>query len=247
MKVGLLIGVAMAVAGAAMSARAATIAIKDDSGSLDVLTPTLHTNNSLTNLYGTSPVVPAITQTSANSYQIDFSPTAGFNATAYALPAGETSTLDGSITILVTFPSAVQLTTSIFEDGVYRTTGTGTVDAYGGITVTALDATTLTKLPEFHGNSYFNPTFNTNGTWVLSDQVTGFTSSYSAYLIHVDNTLFAQALLTTPTADGLAWIAKKDFSLVLTTEGGGGKIPEPASLGVLALGSLALLARRRRA
>ena len=44
-------------------------------------------------------------------------------------------------------------------------------------------------------------------------------------------------------------IAKKDFTIIITTDGSTGSgppIPEPASLGVLALGTLALLSRRRR-
>ena len=227
-------------------AEAATISVLNDTGSVRVLTPTLFSSVSLNNLYGTSPVVPAITLTSDTSYEIDFAPTADFHASAYARPAGQTTTLDGSLDIIVTFSSAIQLTTNIFEDGVYSTSGTGTVGASGGVTVWAVDPQTHTKLEEFHGNSFGNPTLNPNGTWTLFDQVTGFEDSFSAYMIHIDNTLLAQALLPVPTADGSAYIAKKDFTLVLTSDGSGGNVPEPASLSVLALGGLALLTRRRR-
>jgi hypothetical protein len=243
MKSGLSVWMTLAVAGVvacALPAEAATITVLNDTGDVDVLTPTLHSRVSLTNLYGTSPVVPAITQTSATTYEIDFAPTAAFNASAYAQPAGQVTTVDGSLDIIVTFPSPVPLITDIFEDGVYVKSGTGAVNASGGVTVWAVDPSTYAKLSGPLGNAFGNATYNSNGTWVLTDQVSGFTGSYYAYMIHVDNILVAQATLPTPDAQGTAWIAKKDFTLVFTT-------PEPASLGVLALGALALLARRRRA
>jgi hypothetical protein len=61
----------------------------------------------------------------------------------------------------------------------------------------------------------------------------------------VDNDLIAESLAGAP---GFASIAKKNFSIIFTTDGssGGGPIPEPASLGVLVLGAGALFLRRRK-
>jgi hypothetical protein len=251
MKRGFLMLAALATASVLACANrveAATISVLNDTGDLDVITATQHSRTALTNLYGTAPVVPAITQTSNTSYEIDFAPTASFNASAYALPSGQTSTFDGSLDIIVTFSAPIQLTTNIFEDGVFNVTGNGKVNVTGGVTVWAVDPLTHVKLAESRLGSFGNPTINNNGTWTLADQVTGFTNSYSAYMIHVDNVLVAQSLLSSPAVDGSAWIAKKDFTLVLTTDGSGGNgIPEPASLSILALGGVALLARRRRA
>jgi hypothetical protein len=46
---------------------------------------------------------------------------------------------------------------------------------------------------------------------------------------------------------GSATVALKDLTITFTSEGGGGGIPEPATLSVTAVGRLALMARRRRA
>jgi hypothetical protein len=84
------------------------------------------------------------------------------------------------------------------------------------------------------------------GYWSLFDQVTGFSGTYFTYKISLDNILEAKSLASS-TSD-IAWISKKDFTFIFTTDGSsGGGVPEPASLGIMAMGCLALLARRRRA
>lgn len=227
--------------------QAATITLLGDTGSVRVLTPTLFTSVTVAAPYGTPPI-PAITQTSATSYEINFSPTADFHATAYSLPTGQTTTFDGSLDFVAVFSTAIKLTANIYEDGVYTVGGAGTVSATGGVTVTAVDPVTFVNAGEFLGNSFASAILNSNGTWTAFDQVTGFANEYMAYKIHVDNLLVAQSLFSTPSADGSAYIAKKDFRLVLTTDGSGGpNVPEPASLSLVAVGTLALLARRRRA
>jgi len=232
---------------------AATMTVLGDTGSLRVVTPTLASNVSIAGPYGTSVFMPVITQTSATAYELDFVPTADFFASASAQPGGQTTTMDGKLDIVVLFPGTpIHLTTNVFEDGLWQTSGTGTVKVNGGLVVTAVDPTTfvsLGSLGESHGNTFGTANFSGDGTWKLFDQVTGFTGQYTAYKISIDNVLIAQALAPSPNSQGDAAIYKKDFSLLLTTDGsgGGGNIPEPASLGVLALGSLALLARRRKA
>ena len=89
------------------------------------------------------------------------------------------------------------------------------------------------------------PAANLNsGYWSLTDQVTGFSGAYTTYKISLDNIL--EAVSPASEASGSAKIAKKDFTITFITDGGGGGVPEPASLSVLAMGSLALMARRRR-
>jgi hypothetical protein len=250
MKLGTAVWAAIAAAGVvvcAQRAQAATMTVLNDTGDVEAVIGSTYSRVHLTNLYGTSPVVPAVTQTSATSYEIDFAPTSGFSVSAYARPYGQTTNLDGSLDIVVTFASPVQLSTTIYEDGIYLTSGTGTVNAYAGVTVWAVNPETLVKLSGPKPGLFNNPTFLDSGMWTLSGQAGGFSDTHLAYMIHIDNNLMAQALLPDPGADGTAWIAKKDFTLVLTDESGGGGVPEPASLGVLALGALTLLARRRRA
>src|SRR5436189_251931 len=71
------------------------------------------------------------------------------------------------------------------------------------------------------GNSFGPASLNGNGTWNLFDQVTGFSGQYTAYKISIDNALFAQALVPLANSQGDAYIAKKDFSILLTTDGSG--------------------------
>jgi hypothetical protein len=231
---------------------AATVNLISDTGSKDVVTGAYSSSASIASPYGTSITPPTIVPISGTSWQIDLVPTAQFSAFAFAQPTGQTTTMDGKLDIYVTFPSTIKLTVNVNEDGWWSTSGTGTVSATGGLVVTAVDSGTLAAI-ESHGQAFGSPTLNSNGSWSLFNKLDGTSfwgdAGYTTYKISIDNTLIAQALLPSPNANGTAFIAKKDFTLVLTSDGssGGPNVPEPASLGVLALGGLALLARRRRA
>jgi hypothetical protein len=243
--------VACAVAGAvalvSSSVRAsAIVSLLGDSGTLTVETysPPTISSVTLSDPYGAPPLPTIVPIT--NGFALTFVPTAQFLATANSFSGGKTTTMDGKLDLLITFSSPVQLTTNVYEDGIYSKTGTGTVNASGGVVVSEADHVIPTQTV---GNSFPGATYNASGTWSIFDQATGFTSSFSNYKVSIDNTLIAEALATQGT--GTSYIAKKDFTLVFTTDGSSGsgqspQTPEPASLGVLALGGIALLARRRK-
>jgi hypothetical protein len=225
-----------------------------DSGQLEVqaFTPTLQEATiSFNDMYGSSPF-PTITQVSSTVYEIKFTPSAAFFASANNHAFPETATISGELSFNVQFSSAVHLTTNVFEDGIWNTTGNGTigVSAGTGLVVTETDDLAGTKTSD---NISTPPAIFQqlpSGLWTFYDQAPAIAgaATYSNYHIVVDNDLIAEALGTTPSSS--AAIAKKDFTIFLTTDGSSGgnpPSPEPASLGLLAIGSMALFARRRRA
>jgi len=238
-----------------------------DTGTLVTTTyapPASTSSNSVPSPYGSGLInITPVT----NGVKLTFSPSSGFFASANNLSGGKTSTFAGLLAFDITFDSAVKLTTNIFEDGIYSVSGqnsrvgVNSNDLASGVVISQLDNLLS---PEAIGNSFKtnaivsplptglgNTLPSGSGVWTLYDQVTGFTKSYSKYHVVIDNDLIAEALVNPNQAPGFAAIAKKDFSIVFTFDGssGGGPnptTPEPASLGVLALGGLSLLARRRK-
>lgn len=204
-------------------------------------------SNVLVNPYG-APPVPAVTPLAGgNGWSVVFTPTADFMAYASngGGPYGQSAQMDGKLDFYITLDAPAKLTTNIYENGVDSTSGNGTFSLTGGAVVSGLNLSLVAV--ETHSNSFPAATPNGTGGWNLYDQVDTFGSTYSTYKISIDNTLLVSALSSqTP---GSAYLAKKDFTLIFTTDGssGGGQTPEPASLGVLATGCLALLVRRRRA
>jgi hypothetical protein len=184
--------------------------------------------------YGIPPAVPYITEVTSG-WELTFAP--NMLALVDNSTGGERQVLDGGLSFFVTFDAPVRLTASIFEDGKYGLTGNGAVSVTNILIVSDAAGT------ETHYNNFPAAGFS-NGYWSLADQVTGFNGTYTTYKISLDNILEAVSLAS--EAPGSAMIVKKDFTITLTTDGGGGGVPEPASLGVLAMGSLALMARRRR-
>lgn len=236
--------IAGAIALFAQSTQAATVVnLLGDTGTLrtEYHAPPTITSVTLVNPYG-APPLPALVAI-PNGVSLSFITTADFLASASSASGGKTTTMDGKLDLIITFDAPVKLTTNIFEDGIWSTTGNGTVNVLGGLIVSEADNVVST---ESIGNAFPAETYNGSGTWKLFDQVTGFVGSYRSYKISIDNTLIAEAIGGSP---GTAYIAKKDFQITFTTDGstgGGPPIPEPASLGVLALGSIALLARRKK-
>lgn len=212
----------------------------------------------LPNPYG-APPFPAVTTVTPNTvWSIIFTPTADFFSSASngsLGTAGKTSVMEGKLDFYITLdtPNPVKLTTNVYENGIWDTTGNGTRDVKGGVVVTGVTVVgnNYNEGEVRSDNSGFLSESYTPSGWSLFNQVQGssFTNSYFTYKISIDNALIAESL-SSPGAPGSAYIAKKDFRIVLTTDGSSGSgapAPEPASLGVLALGGLALLARRRRA
>jgi len=257
----------IAAAGVQSSFAATTVTVLSDTGTLTTTTyapPSSTSSNSVPSPYGAGSV--SITPVT-NGVKVTFNPSSGFFASANNLSGGKTSTFAGLIAFDITFDNAVNLTTNIFEDGIYSVSGqnsrvgVNSNDLASGAVISQLD-NLLT--PESVGNSFrtnaivsplptgVGGTFPSGaGTWSLFDQVKGFSKAYRSYHVVIDNDIIAEALINPNNAPGFAAIAKKDFSVVFTFDGssGGGpnpNVPEPASLGVLALGGLSLLARRRK-
>jgi hypothetical protein len=233
--------VAAGVALLAGSASAApSLTLLGDSGTLRVTTytPAATVSANVGAVYGTSPL-PTITST-VNSgiitWKIAFTPSSQFFAAANNAGGGKTTELDGKLDVIFTADNPFILgSVQILEDGIYSTSGNGTKNVTGGFVVTN-QATSTTG-----GNSFPGATFASSGLWTLSDTLTGAVGGASAsYKLSIDNALLAESLAG--AAGGSAYIAKKDFTIIIQTG-----VPEPASLGVLALGSLALIARRRKA
>jgi hypothetical protein len=216
-----------------------------DSGAITVtMTPPLQVATaSLGSLYGPPTITPI-----ASGWKLTFSPSAGFFATANNLGGSSTQTfvLDGHLSFDVSFDSPVKLTTNIIEDGIYNTTGNAMVSVAGGGSVTPL-APLPTGPAIINGNLGSNVTYNASSdSWSGNLQITGFQTAYTSYSVSLDNILTAEAFAGQSFTSSM--IAKKDFTLYLTTDGSSGTgVPEPASLSMLGLGFVAIIARRRRA
>jgi hypothetical protein len=227
---------ALAVLGLSIAAQAnPTIVLGNNIGTLrEQVTVGSNTsffdNENIPTPYGASPF-PIIT-TNADTTTLIFSPTSAFQVDVVNAVGTDTKTFNGDLSFLVTFDSPIHLTTTVSEQGSY-TAGNGVTSVSGLITVTDPYSGDSRKTP-FSDNLVGSGT-----TWQLTPMVTGFTTAHSTYLISIDNLLTAQATNSSASVD------KKEFIITLTTDGGG--VPEPASLGILAVGSLALMARRRRA
>lgn len=233
---------------------AASVSISGDDGTLRVTTysPTTEIATApLASPYGTSVAGnPTITEIVPNTvWKIDFTLSSVFFASANSAGGGKTTEMDGHLTFDFNTTVPISATVNVFEDGIYSKSGPGaTVAATGGLIVTPVTPAPTVDQPI--GNSF--PTMLTNslgpGTWQIFDQVTGFKSAYTTYKISIDNDLLAEALAT--TGGGTASIAKKDFTIYITSNGSPGgtpPTPEPASLGILGIGALGLLSRRRKA
>ncbi len=244
------------VAGASSHASAAVLPVYTDVG--DTGTLEIDSNPpafppgiaSLHNPYSpTAITAPVITPLSTgNGWVLSFTLNSNFFAAANNHGgSGETTTMDGKLDFTLTFPFAVELTANIVEGGIYKTVGNGTVGVGGGSVIAeAVDPVSHETIT--NGNlgdlSVFNPV---TSAWSSFLQVTGFQHPYTTYEITVDNILTAESLAS--PIQGSAMIAKKQFSIVITTDGSKGgsgpPVPEPASLGLLTIGALALLKRRR--
>ena len=239
----ILAGIAAMLAFGAAAQATPTISSLINTGTLRVTTynPTTQVSNTtLVNPYG-NPPQPTITPITSG-WVLTFAPSSDFFASGNNFSGSnpKTTEVDGHLEFDITFTSPVVLTTNIYEDGIWSTTGAGSKLVNGGVTV---KETNDIILPESHQGGYPAAAFTPSGGWTLFTQVGGFSGSYTSYHVVVDNTIIAESMTL-----GTAFIAKKDFSIVLTTDGtnGGGQAPEPASLGVMAVGCLALIVRRRR-
>jgi hypothetical protein len=215
-----------------------TVTVLNNSGyrytSMAAFAPTSQT---VTGVYGDVPPLPDITPVTGG-WQLTFAPRADFTAQAVNTFGGQDQTFDGGLMFRITFDAPVRITANLSESGFYQTTGNGTWNVSGLMEI--WDAADT----EQRQRAFPAPSFADNA-WNLTDTVAGFNGSYTTYYVSLDNILRATSV-GLDTA-GSALVAKKKFSITFITDGGGGGVPEPASLSVLAVGSLALMARRRRA
>jgi hypothetical protein len=192
----------------------------------------------LSNLYG----APAIS-TPAGAVVFDFTQLSSqFRASASSslYSATEVSETDGKLVMQLTFDTPVSLGGSVYEDGLYATTGAGTVAVNGGdIVIAPVGAPVL----ETQGADFVSTL--KNGVWTATAAIPNFSGLFSTYQLTINNDLIANAPLVAGAGPSTAEIFKKDVILVLTPNTGTGRTPEPASIGLLALGALGLLARRR--
>jgi hypothetical protein len=243
MKIGVIVLGLLATLGLSSIVSAATLpTLNGDTGKLTITTTSGSSSANLTGLYGTPPF-PTITQISSTKWLITFVPSPNYYATTSSSGGSKTTEIDGTLDFSVKFDSQIHLTVNLLEDGVWSTTGDGSASISGTLKVSEADH----AVPqESFNNSFPTAGQDSSGIWNVTDQITGFSGQYQNYNIVVTNSLIAEALA--PQGPGTAFVAKKQFSIILTSDGsnGGGGIPEPASIGVLGLGTLALIARRRR-
>ena len=137
----------------------------------------------------------------------------------------------------VTSQTPMALVDFVSEVGDYFAAGGGS----GGDSASILIFGTNGALLASGTGTYAAPAGTTAAIWTNSALASG-TGTISAFHVVIDNVLYTAA----PAAADFAYIEKK--GLTVTLGGGGGPAtPEPASLGVLALGALALINRRRNA
>jgi len=242
---------AAVLAAAASSANAAIVftggnaTIVSDTGDRHTVASTLPVpvdyTTPLTGLYGT----PTVTEPTGVIKFNFTSLSSQFRATASSAlyNASESVDIDGKLVLLVHFNTPTTLSASLYEDGLYSTTNGGSFQILGGgVAIEAVNPPPL----ETHSGTFTSTA--ANGGWTATTAISGFTGAYTDYQITIDNNLLALAPKPTGDAGGVstADIYKKDFILTLNPNGGSGRTPEPASIGVIALGGLGLLARRRK-
>ena len=136
----------------------------------------------------------------------------------------------------VTSQAPMALVDFVSEVGDYFASGGGT----GGDSASILIFGTNGALLASGTGTYTAPPGTTAAIWTDGALASKPGATATAFHVVIDNVLHTAA----PAAADFAYIEKKGVTVTL---GGGGATPEPASLGVLALGALALINRRRNA
>lgn len=188
-------------------------------------------------IYGT-PVITDVGGTVTISFSA-LSPNFAATANTSTYGASEFVDTDGRLSILLHFDQAISLTALIAETGSWSATGSGSVnDLGGGVAIEAIN-----PIPVETKAGFLAFTENSSTAWSSTATITGFNGSYTDYQLTIDNDLFANAPLT--GNGGSATIAKNTVTITIPG-GGSSRTPEPASLGILAVGGAAIMARRRK-
>jgi hypothetical protein len=174
-----------------------------------------------------------------------------FFASANGGATASSDLLRAKLSFKVTMPVATATLFNLSEGGIFQGYGGGNGSVIAGVVVTDVNGNPITVTPSTSTvvpqipflSSPTGPA--TTFTWTGTLNPTA-SSALVTYTVELDNDLTATAPINPGTS--FAYLDKK--TLTITFPGTGGAqppIPEPASLGVLLLGSATLLNRRRRA
>jgi hypothetical protein len=221
--------VAAAVFTAASAAHAGMILYPMQSGGGLTITNITETNNTVADSYYGAPTFNGVTLAFPITGTLPFASTSS--------GAGDSDLLDVKLSFDVSGTSSVPVSAFLSEVGDYFSTGTGT----GGDGVSIMIFGPSNTLLASGTSTFLAPPSTASTIWQDSLSVNGGGVASSFHVV-IDNVLHTASLAA---ADSAA-IDKTSLSVVLGG-GGVGNLPEPASLGVLGLGALTLVGRRRKA
>jgi len=156
-----------------------------------------------------------------------------FNSSARGTVYEMTTT--GTLVITLHFDEPTSIIALLNEGGGVAL-GNGTVNASGSMTIVGLDSSVAQETQ----SDTFDATFG-GGGWNAEATTLPFVGYYTDYEITISNTLFAAA------PNGYTLISKTSLLLqIFASASDRPPIPEPASLSLLGLGAVGLLARRRK-
>jgi hypothetical protein len=173
-----------------------------------------------------------------------------FFATATGGVTPSSDLLRAKLSFKVTMPVATANLFNLSEGGLFQGFGGGNASVIAGVVITDANGTVLnvtpstsTVVPQI---PFISPPTGpaTSFTWSGTLNPTA-SSALVTYIVELDNDLTATAPVNPNTS--FAYLDKKTLTITFPGSGGQPPIPEPASLGVMILGSAALLTRRRRA